>query len=137
MAWLRKHKIAQQEKGQPISAEALRHAGESLDWLVGIQVSPPLEMLSTANGPLIRYPGMLFEVYIGVTTSTITARSGGTPGSGSIKIQTWNGTSLADLGGPVTFTVYNWNSASGGVASGKYCVILKIAGSYWLLAAEC
>jgi len=136
MAWLRKHKIAQQEKGQPISAEALRHAGESLDWLVGIQVSPPLEMLSTANGPLIRYPGMLFEVYIGITSTAITARSGSTPGSGRVAIQTWNGVVLQPLATDAVIA-FNISSNPAGIAGGKYCIILKIAGSYFIITSEC
>lgn len=131
MAWLRKHKIASQKPGQVISAQDLRHAGETLDWLSNIQAAPPLEILSTANGPLLRYPGMLFEAYIAITTSTITARSGSTPGTGTAKVETWNGSALADLGGPVSFTVYSVLPAP--IASGAYVNILRIAGNYWIV----
>ena len=126
----RKHAIAQQQQGKPISAQALRHAGETLDWISNIDASAPLECLATANGPLIRYPGMLFEIYIGVVTTAITAASGATPGSGQAKVETWNGTALADLGGPVNFKVYTTGSA---VTVGTYIQFVKIAGSFWII----
>jgi hypothetical protein len=137
MAWFRKHRLASQQQGRPISAQDLRHAGETLDWIAQIQAAPPLELLSTVTGPLLRYPGMLFEVYIAVTTTTISARSGGTPGSGTVKVQTWDGSALADLAGPVTFTALNISAATGGIASGKYCIVIKIASAYWIVTAEC
>ena len=123
--------------GKPIVARDLNRVAEMAEKAALIQAEPPLAIVSTASGPLLRLAGMIFSVYIVVTTSTITARVGSTPGSGTAKIQTFNGTALADLGGPISKTIYNWNSAAGGVSSGKYGVVLKICGYYWLLVAEC
>lgn len=134
MPWFRRHH--KQKPGYPIQARTLGQMAETCDWASQIQANPPLAIMSTINGPLLRLAGMLFSVYIAETTTTVSARSGSTPGSGTVQLQTWNGTVLAALSG-ATPTVYNWNSASGGVATGKFCIILRIAGSYWLLVAEC
>lgn len=123
--------------GKPIVARDLNRVAEMAEKAALIQADPPLAIVSTPGGPLLRLAGMLFSAYIAVTTSTITARSGGTPGSGTVKLQSWNGTALADLPGPISKTVYNISASTNTIASGKYCIVLKIAGAYWLITAEC
>ena len=123
--------------GKPIVARDLNRVAEMAEKAALIQANPPLAIVSTPGGPLLNYAGPVFQPYIAVTTSTITARSGGTPGSGTVKIQTWNGSALADLGGPVSVTVYNISASTNTIASGKYCIIMKIAGAYFIVTAEC
>jgi hypothetical protein len=42
------------------------------------------------------------------------------------------------MAGPgATPTVQNISSATGGIASGKYMIILKISGTYWVITSEC
>jgi hypothetical protein len=72
-----------------------------------------------------------------VTTSTITARSSSTPGSGTMKVVLFNGTTLIDDASATAETMYNYSSATGGVATGKYGIAIKIAGYWFLLSAEC
>jgi hypothetical protein len=137
MAWFRRHK--KQRPDQVIEARTLRELAETADATSQIQADPPLGIVAGTGGYLLRYIGPIFGAYIAVVNSGgISARSGSTPGSGQVTLQTWNGTSLAAMTGPgATWPVKNWNSASGGVASGKYCVILKIYGVYWVINAEC
>jgi hypothetical protein len=131
----RRHK--KQQPGKPIEARTLREMAETCDFAAQPRAQAPLEFEAMANGPLLRLAGALFGVFIAVTSSTITARSGSTPGSGTATLQTWNGTVLAALSGVPDYTVYNISSSAGGIASGKYCILLRIAGAYWIITAEC
>ena len=133
MGWFKNHTKA--AVGTPISASAYNELADTCDQISRIKCQPPLEVLWTPGGLLLRLAGPLFGVYIGIADGTITARSGATPGTGNVTLQTWNGTALASLG--IDLPVRNWNATTGGIATGKYCVILKIAGAYWAISAEC
>ena len=67
------------------------------------------------------------------TSSSVTCRTGATPGSGSAKVQKWNGTSLSDGAGTITVRTI----AAGGHATGKYGYAAKLFGSWWILSLEC
>lgn len=133
MSWF--SSLKKQKAGEVIEARTLRETAEVAEWSSRIRAAAPLAITSTAAGPLIRLAGAIFGAYVAVANGTITARSGATPGTGSATIQTWNGTVLASLG--IDLPVLNWNSAAGGITTGKYCVLLKIYGVYWVVAAEC
>lgn len=132
--WFRK--LRRQQAGQPITARTINQTQEVAEWASRLKADPPLAIVTTAFGPLLRLAGPLFGVYIVVTTSTITARSGNSPGSGTAKLQTWDGSVMADIPGPINFTVYNISS-SATIASGKYCIVLRISNAYWIITAEC
>ncbi len=127
--------LYKQEEGKPIAAKTLRQTAEAAEWATRITAEPPLSIMNLAAGPLIRLAGMLFSVYIGVTDGTISARSGGTPGSGNVTIYTWNGTTLASLG--IDKPVFNISSTTGGIPTGTVVVILRICASYWVITADC
>jgi hypothetical protein len=131
--WGRNHR--KQKGGQPIMASTLRQLAETCDTVSRITADPPLEIVNTGGGMLLRLAGPLFGVHIGVTNGAITARSGGTPGTGNVTIQTWNGTALASLG--VDVKAYSISSTTGGIPSGTYCIVLRICGSYWLISVDC
>lgn len=133
MAWFRTHE--KQKPGKPIVARTLRQMAETCDWATRIQADPPLSIQSTAAGATLRLAGYLFGVFIGKTDGTITARSGSTPGSGNVKIQTWNGTALADLG--IDVAVLNISSTTGGIVDAQYCIVLRIMGAYWIITLDC
>ena len=119
--------------GRPIVARDLNRVAEAAERAALIQANPPLAIVSTPGGPLLNYAGPVFQPYLAKATTTITALSGTTPGSGTVKVETWDGTALADLGGPVTFTTYSLSTSA--IASGSYVTILKIAGAYWVVSA--
>jgi TctA family transporter len=109
---------------------------ETCDWASQIKAQPPISVMGTAAGPLIRLAGMIFSVYVGVVaTGGITARSGSTPGSGNVTLQTWDGTALASLG--ITKKAYSISSTTGGIPSGTYCIILRICSAHWLISLDC
>jgi hypothetical protein len=133
VGWFRNHD--KQQVNKPIAARTLRTMAETCDWATRIQASSPLSIMSVAGGPLLRVAGALFSIYIVVTDGTITARSGTTPGSGTVFTTTWNGSVLTTTTN--TFTVYNISSTTGGIATGVYGVMVKIMGSYWLITLDC
>jgi hypothetical protein len=133
--WFRRLPV--QAPGKPIAAQTLRLTTEAAEWATRIRADAPLKVISTGFGPLIRYAGPIFGAYVAVSGG-ISARSGSTPGSGTATIQTWTGSTLADMtGSGATPTVLNISSATGGIASGKYMILLKISGTYWVITAEC
>lgn len=133
MSWF--NKLPRQQAGQPIVARTINQIAASAEWSAKIKADPPLAIINTGAGPLLRLAGPIFGVYIGVTDGTITARSGATPGSGNVKIQTWNGTALADLG--VDVPVLYISSTTGGLATGVYVIVLRIMGAYWIISLDC
>jgi hypothetical protein len=133
MSWF--NKLPRQQAGQPIVARTINQIAASAEWSAKIKADPPLAIINTGAGPLLRLAGPIFGVYIGITDGTITARVGTSPGSGNVKIQTWNGSALADLG--VDVPVLSISSTTGGIATGVYVIVLRILGAYWLISVDC
>lgn len=68
------------------------------------------------------------------TSSTITARSSGVPGTGTAKLQTWNGTTLAD---GTEIPISNISGKVGGISSGKYGFAVELWWLWWIVVTEC
>lgn len=134
MGWFKNHWKAR--AGKPISASGLRGIADTCDQVSRIKCQPPLEALWTPGGLLLRVAGAIFGAYVGVVVGGgISAMSGLTPGTGNVTLYTWNGTVLASLG--ITEAVYSISSTTGGIPAGTTCIILRIAGNYWLISADC
>lgn len=132
---MRFKKLHRQQPGRVIEAKTLADTAETAEWAGRLRAESPLEIISTVGGPLLRLAGMLFSVWIVTTTTTITARSGSTPGSGNADLLTFNGSTLVSIG--VNVPILNFSAATGGLPSGTYGVVLKICGKYWIISAEC
>lgn len=128
-----------QQPGKVITAQSLRQVAETADFASQIRAGGGINMNATAGGAIFTL-AKLFGVYVCVASSTITARSGATLGTGTATIQTISNLAaptLAALPGTPDLNVYNISSASGGIASGKYMVVLRITGIYVIITAEC
>jgi hypothetical protein len=79
---------------------------------------------------LVRLGAVASVVQIARTTTSITARSSATYGSGSAKIQSDSGTALVDDG--TTVTVKNMTDKT--IASGAYVMIVRSLGKWWVAA---
>jgi hypothetical protein len=75
-------------------------------------------------------PGM----FLAITTSSITARSGTTPGSGTVSPVDYDETSLSTDSDSVD--VLNFSSGTA-ISSGKYCVVAALSGGNWIISVEC
>lgn len=76
--------------------------------------------------------------YVGlVQAGGISARSGSTPGSGTVNLQEYDETNnVTDTGIPVD--VLNFSAGTSGFAAGKYVWIEQdVNGYWWVTAAEC
>ena len=94
-----------------------------------------LNISKTSNGTLISVPPR-YNQRLAKTSSTISARSGTTAGTGTVTPQKFDGTTIADSGYP-DITVYLFSS-SASIASGKYCWIAQdLDGYWWITAVEC
>lgn len=71
------------------------------------------------------------------TTSTITARSGATPGQGTATVQMFGLTDFRDDPAFTNMTVHNYSSSATLTPSGKYGVAVKLWGVLWLVVVEC
>jgi hypothetical protein len=128
--------IKRQKPNEPIEARTLRMTAEAAEWASRIKANSPLTIQATGAGPLLRLAGMLFSVYIAKTSETVSARNGTDPGTGKVILYNFNGTSLAATS--TEWTVYNYSGTpTTGIPVGKYCVILKIMGYYWIISVEC
>lgn len=78
-----------------------------------------------------------FPIQVAVTTSAITARSGATAGSGTANFKQFNPPTFSDDPSRTNQKIYNFSSASGGVATGKYVLLIKWFNEWFIVAAEC
>jgi hypothetical protein len=84
----------------------------------------PTPQRSTSRGPWV------MPCQIAKATSSITARSSATYGSGSAKLQSDSGTALVDDGD--TITVKNMTDKT--IASGAYVLVVWALGKWWVAA---
>lgn len=70
---------------------------------------------------------------LGISTSSITARSSKTPGHGTVQPYSYNGTALAESGAPIK--VYNWTGTV--VATSKWVQYMQIDGAIFLVGNDC
>jgi hypothetical protein len=131
--WFRR--LYRQQPNTEIQASTLANTADVAEWASKIKANPPLAVMATAAGPLIRMAGPIFGVQIGTASGIITARVGTTPGTGSLAISTWNGTALGTLGVPVP--VRSISSTTGGIPDGTFCIALRILGAYWVIVTDC
>lgn len=131
--WGKKH--TRQSSGKPIKARTINELADTCDRVSRITASSPLAIDYSAGGVLLRWAGPIFGAYTGITNGSISARSGLTPGTGNVSLYTWNGTAVATLGSPVqTFVVQSLFPV--GFATGRKVIILRIAGTYWIIWEE-
>lgn len=139
MSWFTR--LTRQQAGQPIQARTINRGLDTAEWASKIKASPPLSISATGAGPLIRYMGPIFGVYVVVTSGTTSARMGSALGTGTGIIQTWDGTNLANLQSAgsvnVTIPIYSISSTTGGIPAGTYGITLKIFGVYFLITLDC
>jgi len=76
--------------------------------------------------------------YLGVTSGTITARSGTTPGTGTVTLYLYS-TSAGTVGtSGVNVTVYNFSSTTGGIATSTYVWVEQdVDGNWWITSVDC
>jgi len=97
-----------------------------------ISAGPGIALDETPGGIVLRASVGGAGLAIIKTTSSITARSSTTPGTGSATLVTWNGTAL---GTGATITLRHISATS--AASGKYGFAVMLFGLYWLVSVEC
>jgi hypothetical protein len=73
---------------------------------------------------------ILYPAFVGA--SNIAARSGSTPGSGTVTLQEFDGTSFVAGAGVTAF-----NSWSQAVTAGKLCWVFWFSGAWWVLPWDC
>lgn len=110
--------------------EALRRMALNVGQSTGIDIT------QSPGGTTLRVRWRTDRYLALVGTGGISARSGATPGSGSVNIQEFDETNeITDSGVPLT--AYNLSSSTT-IAAGKYCWIEQdVNGYWWLTTAEC
>lgn len=92
-----------------------------------------VEAMPLSSGSGTRKPIITLVFKIGVLTTSMTARAGLTPGSGTVQPYTFNGTALASSGS--TITVYNWTGST--VTSGTVVNYATMDGYFFLVGNDC
>jgi hypothetical protein len=106
-------------------ADGMRIRKVVQDYERGFQNDLPLRTrYPVGKGPAIRRATL---------TTTLTARSGSTPGTGTATLRVFDGTVTSDL----TATVTVRNDFTSSVASGKVIAIVHTDGAWWVLSADC
>lgn len=114
----------------PIRREVINNAADGA--ARGLSVAYPLAMQRHPGGWLLRLAGNIVGIRIIKTASAISGRSGTVPGTGSAYVVAFDGTNLVDGD---EFDILN--VASGGGAAGKYGLVARVGGYWWMIALEC
>ncbi len=117
--------------------------GELRAWVLRntiVSISPPLTASQNDDGIAIGIGSQTGgnSLSPGLTTSTISARSGTTPGHGNVLLYLLDttGPSIASTG--TTVVAYNISSTSGGIPNNTYVLVSKDTnGNYWVTTADC
>lgn len=115
-------------------AEAIRLAIMQNALIPGSSVG--VEVTQTEAGTTISVRTL--ERYVGVVTEDVSARSGATPGKGTVELYAYStpDDALRDTGQSVP--VLNFASFAGGIPAGSYVWIQEdLDNNYWVISAEC
>lgn len=127
-------KPPRQNAGEAIPAHAMNKAYEAVGNILRMTVGRGLSLSWVRNAPLIQLDGD-FSCYDVLTTSTWTARVGAQYGTGKFQFLYADLAALtADAGLPEQD---GFNFLGSTVASGKHGIVVKVAGTWRLIAADC
>lgn len=139
--WFRS--LQRQKVGQPITARTLRQLAEVAEWSTRIKAMPPLSIMSTAAGPIIRIDSAQKTDWLAITNGAISANvvvTAGvkwTPGSGTVYAVTFDGTHW-NTDTSVDYDVINFSTTTAGIATG---VLVWIGEDEWgnnvITAVDC
>ncbi len=133
------------KKLEPLVYEDVVANGLSVDWLnelmtalnasaITVDATSGMEMSSSSGGSVIRYNGTLAGSQLAKNGgSTIGARSGTTPGSGTVTLYQLVGTTLTST--TVTVTAYNLSTTA--IAANAYLVLTKVDGKWIAVWEDC
>lgn len=114
----------------PIFTKWAASIAESLESLMNLSVAPPLELSRNKNGYALRLVGGAGITIALSGSGGVAARSGTTPGSGTVTLYSFNGTTISSGS---TVTAYNMGASS--VAGNTYLMLMAIGG-YWFVVWE-
>ena len=129
--------IPKVKPGDEITAQlfnALRQAIIETTIIPGLSVG--IQVTQTNAGTMISVRST--QRYVGITTSTITARSGTTPGSGTVELYLYStpNDDLEDTGQEVT--VRSFSSTTGGIPTSTYCFVEDdLDNNFWITSVDC
>ena len=97
-----------------------------------------LSMVQNENGTSLRVASTSKQGTVGITSSTISARSGLTPGSGTVDRYSYDEDSGDLVDDEQSEDVLNFSSTTDGIASGTYVWIEQDGlGFWWITAVDC
>lgn len=126
--------------GDPIRAEQFMMLVNAVKALLGMRGGDGMS-LSRAGGRILLSATPPVNAYLAVATSAFAARSGTTPGTGTVDLYWYDGTnitatgnSLANVVNVSTTTMTSGNS----IDSGMYCWVVRDAfGTWYVSPLEC
>lgn len=125
-----------QKRGAVIRAAELRESAKLAEGLarsaVGSGARRQLSIDGIALSLLRRALGISLEV-VKTKTGGLTARSGTTPGTGTVTVQGWTGSAFTDLGDETCRNL----SATAFTTAGKYGFAVRLWGTLFLISLEC
>lgn len=130
----RREKLSRFRVGDELTVESLNKLVDAINRMA-LTGGAGVNIQSTSNGTMISVPGK-YVGYPAITTSSISARSGATPGSGTVTLYLLSTAGALTATGTTSVTVYSY--ASTAISSGKYCwVVQDPNGEWWVISVEC
>lgn len=130
----RREKIPRYQIGDELTVESLNKLVDAIN-RQALTGGAGVNIQSTSNGTMISVPAR-YVGYPAITTSSISARSGSTPGSGTVTLYLLDTSQALAATSTTGVTVYSYSSAA--ISSGKYCwVVQDPNGEWWVISVEC
>ena len=103
---------------------------------IELGVDSGLAMAQTENATILRLASRQSGQQLAITDGTITARTGTTPGTGTVFLVNYDSTDL--ITGTVDVDVFNFSSTTGGIPDSIYCWIEQDPqGNWWITSVDC
>ncbi len=126
-----------QNPRKPIRAQTVNYGVEARIILDGITASPGLDIAKGKNGMVLSLATTPVATAVGIASGTITARSGGTAGTGSCTMTSlqYSGSDFVYVSMGFTVAVANPYSAS--ISNGTYVTLVTNNGIWQVDGADC
>lgn len=125
-----------QQVGARVSAEIINYGAEARDMLDQMSCGNGLNITTGKNGVAVGLGASIPGRELAITSSTISAASGTTPGSGTVTLYQPTYGGGAAVSPSVSLNVYNW-SVNKTVANSTHVMICKIHGVWFVDWADC
>jgi hypothetical protein len=122
----------------PPSAKWLADLGKRVAKLEKMGAAAPITIHQTPGGPVLGFSGSNAVTAPAITSGSIPARTGKTPGKGKVFLETYDGSSNVKDATMTTDVLNNYTGTTGVAPDNTTCTVGRDAqGNWWIIGWSC